>query len=68
MRVGDVFDKPESSFLIIDKDLEKIANKMLTNPRLLKLLHYRSADALSRPSLTPAEKVALIGNEIKIVL
>lgn len=67
MRVGDIFDQPQSSFLVIDKDLEKVANKMLTNPRLLKLLHYRTPDALSKPSLTPKEKVSLIGNEIKII-
>lgn len=67
MRVGDVFDQPQSSFLVIDKDLEKIANKMLTNPRLLKLLHYRTADAMSKPNLTSKEKVSLIGNEIKII-
>jgi hypothetical protein len=67
MKVGESFDRPESSFLIIDKDLEKIANKMLTNPRLLKLLHYRTSDALSRPNLTAKEKVDLIGDEIKIV-
>lgn len=67
MKVGESFNKPESSFLIIDKDLERIANKMLTNPRLLKLLHYRTSDAQSKPNLTAKEKVALIGNEIKIV-
>lgn len=67
MRVGDIFDQPQSSFLVIDKDLEKVANKMLTNPRLLKLLHYRTPDAMSRPNLTSKEKVSLIGNEIKII-
>ena len=67
MRVGEYFDKPESSFLIIEKDLEKIVDRMLKNPRLLKLLYYREADALSKPSLTNAQKMKLINNEIKIV-
>ena len=67
MRVGENFDKPESSFLILEKDFERVANKMLTNPRLLKLLYYREQDALSRPNLTPAQKMGLINKEIKIV-
>ena len=67
MKVGESFDKPESSFLILEKDLERIANKMMTNPRLLKLLHYREADALSRPNLTAKQKVEMINHEIKIV-
>ena len=67
MKVGESFDRPESSFLILEKDLERIANKMLTNPRLLKLLHYREADALSRPNLTAKQKIELLNNEIKII-
>lgn len=67
MRVGENFDKPESSFLILEKDFERVANKMLTNPRLLKLLYYREKDALSRPNLTPAQKMGLINKEIRIV-
>jgi hypothetical protein len=67
MKVGEDFGRPESSFLILEKDFARIADKMLTNPRLLKLLHYREADALMRPNLTSAEKMALIGHEIKIV-
>lgn len=67
MKVGEDFGRPESSFLILEKDFARIADKMLTNPRLLKLLHYREADALMRPNLTSAEKMTLIGHEIKIV-
>lgn len=67
MRVGDNFNKPESSFLILEKDFEKITNKMLTNPRLLKLLYYREKDAQTRPNLTPAQKMGLINKEIRIV-
>lgn len=67
MKVGEDFNKPQSSFLVVEKDLKRIVDKLLTNPRLLKLLHYRTPDALKRPNLTAAEKLALIGNEIKIV-
>lgn len=67
MKVGETFAQPESSFLILEKDFARIVEKILQNPRLLKLLHYRTSDALIRPNLTSAEKIALIGNEIKIV-
>lgn len=67
MRVGENFDKADSSFLILEKDFERITNKMLTNPRLLKLLYYREKDALHKPSLTNAQKIGLIGKEIRIV-
>jgi len=67
MKVGETFAQPESSFLILEKDFARIVEKILQNPRLLKLLHYRTSDALIRPNLTTPEKIALIGNEIKIV-
>lgn len=68
MRVGDTtLFNPQSSFLVLEKDFEKVINKMLSNPRLLKLLHYREANALLQNNLTPKEKLALIGHEIKIV-
>jgi len=52
MKVGEDFNRPESSFLILEKDLERIADRMLKNPRLLKLLYYREADCQTRPNLT----------------
>ena len=67
MRVGENFSRAESSFLILEKDFEKIANKMLTNPRLLKLLYYREKDAQTKPSLTNAQKMGLINKEIRII-
>ena len=67
MRVGETFDIPESSFLIVDKDLERIATKLLSNQRLLKYLHYRESNPLDQPSLTAKEKLELIGHEIRIV-
>ncbi len=67
MKVGEDFSRPESSFLILEKDFERIANRMLQNPRLLKLLYYREADALKRPNLTAEQKASLINKEIKII-
>lgn len=67
MRVGEVFDKPESSFLIVEKDVKLIAEKMLSNQRLLKYLHYRDPNPLQQPSLTAREKLELINHEIRIV-
>lgn len=67
MKVGDSFDRPQSSFLILEKDFEKIFNLMLTNPRLLKLLYYREANALSQSNLTSEQKMHLLHHEIRIV-
>ena len=67
MKVGETFDTPESSFLIIEKDHEKVINKLLSNPRLLKLLYYREQDALKKPTLTAEQKLKLIGKEIRII-
>jgi hypothetical protein len=44
----DKYSQPKSSFLSMEKDMRLIANMMLRNPRLKKLLYYTSADALNR--------------------
>lgn len=67
MKVGETFTQPESSFLVLEKDFARIVDKMLQNPRLLKLLYYREADALKRPNLTTEQKMKLIDREIRIV-
>lgn len=67
MKVGYDFKNLESSFLIVDKDLEKIAQKMLTNPRLLKLLYYTEKDCLSKPTLNATQKLELIDKHIRII-
>jgi len=51
MKVGEDFNRPQSSFLLLEKEFNKVAELMLTNPRLLKLLYYREADALSKANL-----------------
>lgn len=67
MKVGDDFSKANSSFLIVDKDLERIAQKMLHNPRLLKLLYYTDEDCLTKPTLSAAQKIDLINKHIRII-
>ena len=44
-----------------------LVNKILSNQRLKKLLHYTVKDPLSQPNLTEAESVAMFGKEIKMV-
>ena len=67
MKVGDNFKPLDSSFLILEKDLEKIAQKMLSNPRLLKLLYYTDETCLSKPVLDVTQKLSLIIKQIRIV-
>lgn len=67
MKVGENFNRPQSSFLVIEKDLKKVAEEMMTNPRLLKLLYYTESNALQRPNLTSEQKMSLINHQIKIV-
>lgn len=67
MKVGASFDPMYSSFLILEKDFEKICNQMLQNPRLLKLLYYSSSDCLTKPNLTASQKLELIHKHIRLV-
>ena len=61
------FQLPKSSFLSTEKDMGLIVNKMISNERLKRLLHYTSKDALSRNNITADETVELFGKNIKIV-
>lgn len=58
---------PKSSFLSIEKDIDIIASKILSNERIQKLLHYNVPNALEKPSLTEDEQLELFENNIKIV-
>ena len=58
---------PKSSFLSVDKDMSIIADYLIKNDRLKKLLYYSSKDCLSRPQLTEDETLELFGKNIKIV-
>lgn len=66
MKMGqDYF--PKSSFLSIDKDLNLIIQKILTNQNLLKLLYYPQKDCLSAKNLTAEQIQSMINNQILIV-
>lgn len=67
MKVGYDFKELNSSFLILEKDLDLIAQRMLQNPRLLKLLYYSESDCLSKPALTAAQKIDLINKHIRLI-
>jgi hypothetical protein len=58
---------PKSSFLSVNKDLNLIVNKILSNDRLQKLLYYTNSDPLASPALTEDQKIGLMKNNIKIV-
>ena len=59
--------QPKSSFLSMENDMHLIANMMLRNPRLKKLLYYTSADALNRAEPNEDQTLEMFGKNIKIV-
>ena len=57
MKVGkDYFKESKSSFLSLEKDFALIANKLLTNDKLCKMLYYSQSDCLKANDLTMKEK------------
>ena len=58
---------PKSSFLSVDKDMELIAEKILSNERVKRMLYYTTQDALKKPNLTPEQSLELFGKNIKRV-
>ena len=66
MRINNYFP-PRSSFLSMEKDMGIILNKILGNPRLLRLLYYTSKDALDKPDLNDDQILELLEKNIKIV-
>ena len=60
------FKPTKSSFISIEKDLEILTNIFFSNDKLMKLLHYDCKEALSKPNLTPEQKVDMFGKNIKI--
>lgn len=67
MKVGNSFKPHRSSFLMVEKDLEKIVERMLQSSPLQKLLYYTENNCLSKPTLSAAQKKSLINNQILIV-
>ena len=66
MRINNYFP-PRSSFLSMEKDMGIILNKILGNPRILRLLYYTSKDALDKPDLNDDQILELLEKNIKIV-
>lgn len=58
---------PKSSFLSVNKDLNLIVNKILSNDRLQKLLYYTNSNPLASPALTEDQKIELLQNNIKLI-
>lgn len=52
MKVGKNYFEPEYGFLAMEKDFSLIANAMLTDEKLLKLLYYTQPDCMKGPDLT----------------
>lgn len=66
MRI-ESYKTPKSSFLSMDKDMSIIANMLIENKNLKKLLYYTSKDALKREPLNEEQSLDLIGRNIKNV-
>ena len=66
MRINNYFP-PRSSFLSMEKDMGIILNKILGNPRILRLLYYTSKDALDKPDLNDDQIQELLQKNIKII-
>ena len=61
------FQIPKSSFLSVDKDMELISQKILSNERVKRLLYYTTRDAIRKPNLSPEQSIELFGKNIKRV-
>ena len=66
MRINN-FERPQSSFLSVEKDMGIIVDKIYKNPRIQRLLYYTTSDALDRPNLTDDQQLELLEHNIKIV-
>lgn len=67
MKVGKNYFEPEYGFLAMEKDFSLIANAMLSDDKLLKLLYYTQPDCLKGPDLTPEQKLSLLNHQIRII-
>lgn len=61
------YHPPKSSFLSINKDMKLLVDKILSNDRLCNLLYYTSRDALQQKKLTDEQKIAMFGQQIRLV-
>lgn len=63
----DNIQLPKSSFLSVEKDMKLIANMLIKNKRLRKLLKNTTRDALDGPNISDKEAIEMFGKEIKNV-
>lgn len=61
------YKPPHSSFLSLDKDLSLIADKLMQDERLCRLLYYPTKDCINQNNLTSEQKVQLFTKQISIV-
>lgn len=59
--------QPKSSFLSMEKDTRIIANLILSNPRIKKMLYYTTSDCLNRPAVTDQQTYDMFGKNIKLI-
>lgn len=59
--------EPKSSFLSMEKDMRLIANSILKNPRIKKLLYHTTPDALNKAEVTQEQAYEMFGKNIKLV-
>lgn len=58
---------PKSSFLSVEKDLEIIIERILSNERLKRLLFYTTSNALDMPNLTLEQTGDMLNRNIKLI-
>lgn len=61
------YEIPNSSFLSVDKDLNLICNKIISNKRLQKYLYYSVDNPLEMPELSDKQVEELFGTQVRIV-
>lgn len=59
--------EPKSSFLSMEKDMHLIANMMLKNDRLKKLIYYTTPDCMNKPNVSEDDTFGMFGKNIKMV-
>lgn len=57
----------KSTFETTQKDLFKIAEKIMGNEKLKKLLYHTTRDALTRPELTDEQTLGLLHENVRVI-
>ena len=61
------YQKPQSSFLAMEKDMGQLVDLIMRNDRLKKLLYYSKPECLTMPDLTQEQTLEVFKNNIKLV-